>query len=64
MLEVKCPKQLPVSWLEKDGSLKGGDYFTQIQITMYLSNCMTSVLFIYTQDEWKMVRVPFNQQYV
>ena len=64
VLEIKCPESLDVPWLTDSGELKKKDqYYTQIQITMYVCNATSADLFIYTVTGNKVVHVAFDQQF-
>ncbi len=64
VLEIKCPESIEVPWLNSDGKLKEKDpYYTQIQLNMYICNAASADLFIYTQESYKLVHVPFNMSF-
>ncbi len=63
VLEIKCPESINVPWLS-DGKLKEKDpYFTQIQLNMYICNAASADLFIYTENDYNLVHVPFNMNF-
>ena len=69
LLEIKCPasnrnSEIKVKYL-KDGKLKeSSEYFTQVQILMYLTKCQLAHLFIYSDADYKLVEVEFDKKYL
>ena len=71
LLEVKCPESCKddlienLDYLDENGNLKQSHpYYTQIQITAWISDCDEAILFIYSSKDYKIVNVPLNQEFV
>jgi putative phage-type endonuclease len=69
VLEIKCPfsnakKAIDVPYLNKDGMLKKShQYYTQIQMQMYCCNAKKADLFIFSSEDYKIVPIPFDQEF-
>ncbi len=63
VLEIKCPENLDVPWVANGELKKKDQYYTQIQITMYVCNTSSADLFIYTETGNMVIHVPFDQQF-
>ena len=68
LVEIKCPfsckeKNIDVKYIENGRLLESHQYFTQIQLQMYVCQAKETDLFIYSSVDYKIIRVKYDADF-
>ena len=69
LLEIKCPSsnrnsEINVKYLKNGKLRESHEYFTQVQLLMYLTKCQLTHFFIYSDSDYKLVEVELDKKFL
>ena len=69
LVEIKCPSsnkqsKINVKYVKNEKLVQSSEYFTQIQLLMFLTKCQLAHLFIFSDADYKIVEVQQDKDYL
>lgn len=69
VLEIKCPSscrdsEISVPYLKNNSIPKNHPYYFQIQIQMFVCNVDVCDFFVFSSEDWKLVQIPFDVDFL